>query len=131
MSTTTTPLDGIYRVEITDADLGTLGVTKDAASQLHGPFTWTIERGMMSFDRAAANQLDQPHEDWYLAVRGDRAMLIDTTPEPQRSARNVLWAGTWSKDTDGNLRLENYLAGASAAPFDRVWWFSKPFTRLR
>jgi len=131
VSTTTTPLDGIYRVEITDADLGTLGVTKDAASQLHGPFTWTIERGMMSFDRAAANQLDQPHEDWYLAVRGDRAMLIDTTPEPQRSARNVLWAGTWSKDTDGNLRLENYLAGASAAPFDRVWWFSKPFTRLR
>ena len=131
VSTTASPLDGRYRVEITDEELSAVGVPDDALSELHGPFTWTISKGRMSFDRVAPNPLKQTHEVWYLAVRDRQVMLIDSTPEGQRTSANILWAGSWSLDKKGDLRLTNYKPGEAAAPFDQVWWFGKPFTRLR
>lgn len=131
VSTDASPIDGTYRVEIIDDDLSAVGVPNSQLPELHGTFTWTISEGTMSFDRVAPNPQEQTHETWFLAFKGNRAMLIDTTPEAQRTSANILWVGTWSLNDSGDLRFTEYQPGEAAAPFDRVWWFGRPLTRLR
>jgi hypothetical protein len=105
VSTDASTIDGVYRVEIDDESLAEVGVPADSIQQLH--------------------------EWWWLVRRGDKAMLIDNAPANERTSANVLWAGNWSVDERGNLSFTNYVAGAAAAPFDPVWWFEKPFTKLK
>lgn len=131
VSTEASAIDGVYRLEIDDESLAAVGVPADSIPQLHGTFTWTLDHGKFSFDHTASNPIDQAHEWWWLVLRGDKAMLIDNAPADARTSANVLWAGNWSVDDEGNLSFVNYVAGSAAAPFDPVWWFDKPFTRLK
>lgn len=127
------PIDGRYRVEITDADLQAAGVPESGWAENHGTYTWVIANGRMSFHQAALNPLNNPTEEYYLTVRGQQAMLMHRPAGGSApSHQDVLWIGTWSRDQDGTLRFSNPRPGLGIVPtFDEAAWFAKPFTPLQ
>lgn len=126
------PIDGRYRVEITDDDLAAAGVPEEAWLQNHGTYTWQIKDGRMSHDQVAANEVREPHGEFNLPVRGDQAMLISLPPgggDP--TARQVIWVATWSLDPAGTLRFTDMRPGLGAGLPRDVIIFSKACTPLR
>ena len=126
------PLDGRYRVEITDADLAAARVAESWWPENHGTYTWTIADGVMAYDQIAQNPLENPTETFHITVRGDQVMLM--TPPADGSAptnNNVIFIATWSREDDGTLRFSEMRPGLNTTPVDQVLWFAKQFTALQ
>lgn len=132
ISNSPSPIDGRYRVEITDADLDAAGVPQGNWAENHGTYTWVIADGRMSSHVVAPNPQHNSGEDFYLTLRGQQAMLMSRRADrSEPTDRDVLWIGTWSRDQDGTLRFSDYRPGIAYAPPDRGIWFAKPFTPLQ
>ena len=133
VSDSASPLDGRYRVEITDADLEAGDVPESEWSQNHGLYTWTIADGRMTYSAVADNPQRNPTEEFYLTVRGDQAMLMGRSAGGAApNNRNVLWIGTWSRDDDGTVRFSDHRPGLDYLPqLAGVLWFAKEFTPLQ
>lgn len=127
------PIDGRYRVQITDADLAAAAVPKSGWAENHGTYTWVIAAGRMSFHQVAPNPLRNPDEEFYLTLRGQQAMLMSRPADGSApSHEDVLWIGTWSRDEDGTLRFSDPRPGLGILPaIDEAAWFAKPFIPLR
>lgn len=126
------PIDGRYRVEITDADLEAAGVPEAEWLENHGTFTWNISAGQMTYHQQARNPLHNPSEEFYLSLSGEQAMLMSKPEDGSApTANHVLWISGWSRDDAGTLEFHDYRPALGIAPSDRVLWFAKPFTHLQ
>ena len=125
------PIDGRYRVEVTDDDLNALGATKAQREQTRGTYTWTIADGQMSFQQVADDTIAEPRDEFWISVRGDKAMIINKQAGSHPTSANVLWVATWSVSPDGTLRFTRPEPGLNALPLDTALWFTEPFTPLR
>ena len=129
VSASASPIDGTYRVTVTDDDLQKVGVPPAEIAATRGTITMTIRRGQMTVDQVADPPVAEPHTVWSIAFRPARqVMLIDPTADP--AYIGVIWTGTWEQDADGNLRLHDYVSGHDGTTSDYVWWFSKPLVRI-
>jgi hypothetical protein len=106
--------NGVYRAEITDADLDAVNVPEDSWTENHGTYTWTLQDGSWSVSQTAPNPLQFPTAGGIYLVDGDHVTFqIENGPGPQEF--------TWTVDADGNLVLtalpstENYFAAVLAA----------------
>jgi C4-dicarboxylate-binding protein DctP len=126
------PIDGRYRVEITDADFDAAGVPQSGWAENHGTYTWEIGRGRMTSHVVAPNQQHNSGETFYLTVRERQAMLMSSPGDGSAPTReDVIWLATWTRDPNGTLRFSDYQPGLGRMPTDEVVWFAKPFTPLR
>lgn len=126
------PIDGRYRVQITDADLEAAGVPATEWAENHGTYTWDVANGRMTSHVVAPNPQRNPSEDLYLTLRGQQAMLMSRPANGSAPTDgDVIWIATWSLDQDGTLRFTDYRPGLGKMPTDEVVWFAKPFTPLR
>ena len=131
LSAEPTSIDGRYRVQVSDEDLYALGATKAQVDQSHGTYTWEIANGQMSFTQVADNKIAQPRDEFWITVRGDRAMLINKVSGSRPTSANVMWVATWSVGPDGTLRFTDPQLGLDTLPLDTALWFTEPFTPLR
>ncbi len=125
------PFDGQYRVEVTDDDLNALGATQAQREQTRGTYTWTIADGQMSYQQVADNTIAEPRDEFWISVRGDKAMIINKQAGSHPTSANVLWVATWSVAPDGTLRFTRPQPGLNALLLDTALWFTEPFTPLR
>ncbi len=131
VSDSASPIDGRYRVEVTDADLEAVRAPQEAWAENHGVFTWEIAKGRVTMHQVAANPLANPDDTYDIVVRGHKAMLMARPADGSAPTnRDVLWIGTWSRDDDGALRFTDYEPGLGALAQDRAQWFAHPFTPL-
>jgi hypothetical protein len=90
--------NGVYRVEITDADLEAVNVPRDSWAESHGTYTWTMQDGSWSFIQTASNPIQNPTAEGTYVVDGNHVtVLIANDFGPQEF--------TWSVDGDGSLVL--------------------------
>lgn len=125
------PFDGRYRVEVNDDDLNALGATHAQREQARGTYTWTIADGQMSYQQVADNTIAEPRDEFWISVRGDKAMIINKQAGSHPTSANVLWVATWSVAPDGTLRFTRPQPGLNALLLDTALWFTEPFTPLR
>lgn len=90
--------NGVYRAEITDADLDAVNVSPKDWQENHGTFTWTLNEGNWSFVQLADNPIQAPSGQGVYLVDGDRvSFLVANDLGPQDF--------TWSLSSDGSLVL--------------------------
>jgi len=129
-STAATPLDGKYRVEVTDEMLAAAGAARSNWAENHGTYTWTISGGQMAIEQVAPNPIKNASRSFAFVVRGNKVMVMDPgngTPQ----ARDVLFIGTWHRAADGSLTFTDRIPGLNAEPVDQAVWFTSPFTPLK
>jgi hypothetical protein len=105
--------NGVYRAEITDADLEAVNVPADTWTEDHGTYTWTLQDGSWSFSQTAQNPLQFPTGQGVYVVDGSNVtFLIENDFGPQEF--------TWTVDSAGSLVLtatpstDNYFAAVLA-----------------
>ena len=125
------PFDGRYRVQVTDDDLISLGASVPQREQTHGTYTFEIANGQMSYEHVAENAIDDPRGEFWIATRGDKAMLMNKESGSQPTRANVLWVATWTVTPDGTLRFTDGQPGLKAVPLETALWFTKALTLLR
>ncbi len=79
-----TPIDGIYRYEVTDAELRNHGVTDPGdVAENHGVYTFTFDRGTWCWEARAPNPQDNADDCGTFELDGDRMTyrLPDGTTE--------------------------------------------------
>ncbi|HKG49296.1 MAG TPA: TRAP transporter substrate-binding protein DctP [Actinomycetales bacterium] len=117
-------LDGVYRIEITDADLRAGGVT--SAGDLlenHGIYTWRLRDGTWHWDQRGPNPISRPADDGTYTVEGQRVTFLFPVaggPPPTTF--------TWDIDARGDLRLA---PGGDVDPVVAVLMTAHPWRRLR
>jgi hypothetical protein len=106
--------NGVYRAEITDADLKAVNVPADTWTEAHGTYTWTLQDGSWSFSQTAPNPLQFPTGEGVYVVDGSNVtFLIANDFGPQEF--------TWTVDSAGSLVLTaspsttNFFAAVLAA----------------
>jgi TRAP-type C4-dicarboxylate transport system substrate-binding protein len=127
-----TPLDGKYRVEVTDEMLAAAGVPRSGWLEDHGTYTWTISGGRMAFEMVAPNPVARSTNSFKFAVRGNKVMVFDEGADNDTPrAQDVLFVGTWHRAADGSLTFTDQVPGLDTAQVDQAVWFSSPFTPLK
>lgn len=115
-----TPLDGVYRFEVTDEQLRAAGVTEPGAiAEEHGLFTWTFSDGGYCWEAKAPNEQSTTEECDSYSVEGDRLVMNFPTGPPD--------VYRWRKTADGDLDL-TYLSGLPKDSAVARAWVAKPWT---
>jgi TRAP-type C4-dicarboxylate transport system substrate-binding protein len=124
------PFDGRYRFEVTGEDLKNLDATMEQREQARGTYTFEIANGQMSYEQVSDRPGPANSESFWIAIRGDSAMVMNKANGSTPTSANVLWSATWSVSPDGTLRFSRSQPGLDSLPIDALF-FTEPFTRLR
>jgi TRAP-type C4-dicarboxylate transport system substrate-binding protein len=108
-------LNGVYRMELTDADLRAAGITSRAdLDENHGIFTITLEDGDYCWVQRAPNPLNNPDECSTYEVDGNRFVMHYPTDPPDLFRFELTG--------DGDLALTLLRAGATKyRPYAESW----------
>jgi Bacterial extracellular solute-binding protein, family 7 len=112
---TDTRFDGVYRFEITDAELREVAVTsRPDVLENHGIYTLTIEDGGYCWEQRAANHINNPDECSTFDVDGNRVVWHYPVGPPD--------VYRFEKARNGDLEVTLVRAGTpEARPYAEVW----------
>ena len=107
--------DGVYRFEITDAELRHAGITeRPDLEENHGIFTLTLEDGIYCWEQRAPNPLNNPDECSTYEVKGDRVVWHFPVDPPD--------VYRFKQAADGSLHVTLLRAGTSEfRPYAEAW----------
>jgi TRAP-type C4-dicarboxylate transport system substrate-binding protein len=107
--------DGVYRIELTDADLRAAGITARAdLDENHGIYTITIEHGSYCWEQRAPNPVNNPDECSTYEVDGSRVVWHYPIGPPE--------VYRFERAGDGDLQVTLLRAGtAEARPYAEAW----------
>jgi TRAP-type C4-dicarboxylate transport system substrate-binding protein len=126
------PIDGRYRVQISDADLQAAGMRRAAWPYNRGTYTWVIADGRMTSHQVAPDSPREGSEQEYVTVRGRQVMLMSLRKDGSAPTNHdVVLIATWSRGEDGTLTFSDCRRGLGSLPGDEATWCAKPFTALR
>lgn len=117
--------EGVYRYELTEADLSAAGLPENDVYENAGVFTWMIEGGRWSFLQLPANT-DVPNTrcEGYYDVAGSRVAMSVSTVTKVGDCAPLLWTATWSSTSDSLVWSD-----VSVDDFARVW-AAKPWQKI-
>jgi TRAP-type C4-dicarboxylate transport system substrate-binding protein len=107
--------NGVFRIELTDADLRAVGITEQAElDENHGIYTITIEDGSYCWEQRAPNPLNNPDECSTYEVDGNRVVWHYPIGPPD--------VFRFERAADGDLEVTLLRAGtAEIRPYAEVW----------
>ena len=88
--------DGVFAVDITDADLA--AVNDHNVSEDHGHYVWTFAQGIWSYAQTADTTLQNPTDTGTYAVHGTHVYFYGAPEDPGQDF-------LWTANPDGSLTL--------------------------
>jgi TRAP-type C4-dicarboxylate transport system substrate-binding protein len=112
--------NGVYRVEVTDEFLRSMGQNVNDVHEDHGVFTYRMQDGHMTWDQAAENVSGPVHGDAVYQVDGNKMAF-----KWGANMGGAILQFTWTVDGDGALHFTQ-----TDYTTDANWLFKLPWPRV-
>jgi C4-dicarboxylate-binding protein DctP len=127
VGTASSELDGVYRFERTDAELGAVSHDRQLIDEFHGVFTVRLSGGKYCYEQKVPDARTYPNPHYTPGACGDYRLSGDRMTISARTGAPATLR--WSRSASGDLRLKVISSGAWGAWAD--WGIAaEPWKRI-